>query len=414
MRPAVCVLSYWWRNVCEINIRATYAERGHDTALVNPAPRFQEGPGSLMQWSVLRRSAANHYRPAGRPSSGHLRRVWLAALMLTLGLTGVVQAAATVPAHATSACASTAFDDTFTSDRALSSCWQTGTPLISSFAAKIGGTSTPPQLSFFGGMNMAGAAGVNQFSAVQSAAAYSAPFTFSVTALPLGDGDMAFSFGSGVGIYLVNSSLSQAFSVEGNFNPDAGSDYGIWANDGLTADGTGKDVYARPTALNPYEITMSVDSSGNATVSVTIPFESGTGTQYSIGNVGTGPFYLMLGQDEGTPNAKVLADQASSPESANLTEWESAKLNYCSTTALADDFSADQALSNCWETGTQEIGTVASDLGDSAVPLQLRFGNNFGPQYGNYLDMQGADSNNQFGAIQSANAYQAPFQFDTT
>jgi Bacterial Ig-like domain (group 3) len=334
--------------------------------------------------------------------------------MVTLGLTGVVQAAATVPAHATSACASTAFDDTFTSDRALSSCWQTGTPLISSFAAKIGGTSTPPQLSFFGGMNMAGAAGVNQFSAVQSAAAYSAPFTFSVTALPLGDGDMPFSFGSGVGIYLVNSSLSQAFSVEGNFNPDAGSDYGIWANDGLTADGTGKDVYARPTALNPYEITMSVDSSGNATVSVTIPFESGTGTQYSIGNVGTGPFYLMLGQDEGTPNAKVLADQASSPESANLTEWESAKLNYCSTTALADDFSADQALSNCWETGTQEIGTVASDLGDSAVPLQLRFGNNFGPQYGNYLDMQGADSNNQFGAIQSANAYQAPFQFDTT
>ncbi len=334
--------------------------------------------------------------------------------MVTLGLTGAVQATATAPAGATSACTSGAFDDTFSTDSSLSSCWQTGTPLISSFEAKIGATNTPPQLSFGSGMNMAGAAGINQFSAIQSVAAYSAPFTFSVTALPLGVADKPFSYGSSLGIYLVNSSLSQAFSVEGNFNPDAGSDYGIWANDGLTADGTGTDVYARPVTLNPYEITMSVDSSGNATVSVTVPYFPGTGTQYTIGNVGTGPFYLMLGQDEGTPDAQVLADQASFPESANLTNWESAKLNYCSTTALADDFSADQALSNCWETGTPVISTVASDLGDSAMPAKLRFGDSFGPEYGNYLDMQGTYSNNEFAAIQSANAYQAPFQFDAS
>ncbi len=262
---------------------------------------------------------------------------------------------------------------------------------------------------------MAGAAGVDQFSAIQSAAAYSAPFTFSVTALQLGaGGSEPFSYGSGLGIYLVNSSLSQAFSVEANFNPDANADYGVWANNGLTADGTGKDVYASPVSSNPYEITMSIDASGNASVSVAIPFQTGTGTQYEIGNVGTGPFYLLLGQDEGTPNAKVLMDQATFPESANLTDWESAELNYCSTAALADDFAADQALSNCWETGTHEISTVASDLGDNPVPVSLRFGNNFGPSFGDYLDMEGADSNNQFAAIQSANAYEAPFQFGTS
>ena len=130
--------------------------------------------------------------------------------------------------------------------------------------------------------------------------------------------------------------------------------------------------------------------------------------------MGTGPFYLVLGQDEGTPNAQVLADQASSPERANLTDWESAELNYCSTTALSDNFAADQGLSSCWETGTSEIGTVASALGDSVVPAQLRFGSIFGAEYGDYLDMEGAYTNNQFAAIQSANKYQAPFQFDAS
>ena len=280
---------------------------------------------------LSRRSATNHYRSSSRLHPQRLSRSFLAAIMVLIGLAGAVQAAATVPAGATSACTSAGFDDTFTTDSGLSSCWQTGTSLISNFEAKIGATDVAPQLSFGDGMEMAGAAGVDQFSAIQSAAAYSAPFTFSVTALQLGaGGSEPFSYGSGVGIYLVNSSLSQAFSVEANFNPDANADYGVWANNGLTADGTGKDVYASPVSSNPYEITMSIDASGNATVSVAIPFQTGTGTQYAIGNVGTGPFYLLLGQDEGTPNAKVLMDQATFPESANLTDWESAELNYCS------------------------------------------------------------------------------------
>ena len=375
-----------------------------------------KGLGALRQGSVERRRSAAKRRgcESWRPT-GNLGRAVLATLMVMVGLTSAVQAAATAPAGASSACTSAAFDDTFTTDTALSSCWQTGTPLISSFESKIGATNAAPQLSFGNGMEMSGAAGVNQFSAIQSVAAYSAPFTFSVTALQLGaGGDEPFSYGSGLGIYLVNSSLGQAFSAEANFNPDAGSNYGIWANNGLTADGTGTKVYASPSASNPYEITMSVDGSGNATVSVTIPFQGGTGAEYTIGNVGTGPFYLMLGQDEGTPNAQVLSDQATFPESANLTDWESAKLNYCSTTSLVDDFSADQALSNCWETGTSEIGTVASDLGDSAVPVRLQFGSSFGPSFGDYMDVEGTGGNNQLAAIQSAAAYQAPFQFDAS
>ena len=365
---------------------------------------------------LSRRSATNHYRSCSRLHPQRLSRSFLAAIMVLIGLAGAVQAAATVPAGATSACTSAGFDDTFTTDSGLSSCWQTGTSLISNFEAKIGATDVAPQLSFGDGMEMAGAAGVDQFSAIQSAAAYSAPFTFSVTALQLGaGGSEPFSYGSGLGIYLVNSSLSQAFSVEANFNPDAGT---LTTGSGPTTaspqTGRARTCTRARSSSNPYEITMSIDASGNATVSVAIPFQTGTGTQYTIGNVGTGPFYLLLGQDEGTPNAKVLMDQATFPESANLTDWESAELNYCSTTALADDFAADQALSNCWETGTPEISTVASDLGDNPVPVSLRFGNNFGPSFGDYLDMEGADSNNQFAAIQSANAYQAPFQFDTS
>jgi len=159
-------------------------------------------------------------------------------------------------------------------------------------------------------MRMIGAAGVNQFSAIQSVAAFSAPFTFSVTAGGVADGADAFSYGSALGIYLVNSSLSSAFSVEGNFNSDAGSDYGIFANDGLTADGQGTKIVTSPAAEGDnYDVTISVDASGNVTASAYVANkELPASTQYPVGNIGTGPFYLLLGQDEGTPNATSLVN----------------------------------------------------------------------------------------------------------
>ena len=125
-------------------------------------------------------------------------------------------------------------------------------------------------------------------------------------------------------------------------------------------------------------MTISVDASGNVTASAYVSNEDRQpGTQYPVGNIGTGPFYLLLGQDEGTPNAKVLADQSSFAEQANWVDWYSAEFSNCPTTSLADDFTADSSLPSCWVTGTQEIARrgvgVGRHIGAAFAPIWFRF-----------------------------------------
>ncbi len=368
------------------------------------------------------RFVASYRHSRGRQGPGQ-RPARAGAIVVVAGLIGIIQAIISSPAGAVTptGCTSSAFSDNFTQDSTLGNCWQTETPLISAVEAKIGAIDTPPQLAFQGGggMRMIGAAGVNQFSAIQSVAAFSAPFTFSVTAANVGAGADPFSYGSALGIYLVNSSLSSAFSVEGNFNPDAGSDYGIFANDHLTADGEGTEIVTSPQAEGDnYDVTISVDASGNVTASAFVANEDQqASTQYPVGNIGTGPFYLLLGQDEGTPNAQVLADQSSFPQDQNWTDWYSAELNNCPTTSLADDFTADSSLSSCWSTSGSAIADVASGLGDNnVVTPSLQFGYDFSAMFGNHMDMQGVggDNSNQFTGVQSVNEYAAPFEFDAS
>ena len=79
-------------------------------------------------------------------------------MLLVVGLSGVLEGVASAPAGATSACTSAGFYDDFQTESALSSCWETETPLISAIAAKIGAIEIPPQFNVSGGnLDMRGA-----------------------------------------------------------------------------------------------------------------------------------------------------------------------------------------------------------------------------------------------------------------
>ncbi|MHB1883626.1 MAG: hypothetical protein ACYCVV_01160 [Acidimicrobiales bacterium] len=266
--------------------------------------------------------------------NGHVRSAWRAPLrwraaglgraaasvLLGLGLLGalapVVQGLSSSAASATPGptCSATSFSDNFAADSALSgNCWQTETPLISSFEGAVGARDASPQLSFGGSyMQMQGAADEKQFSAVQSASAYSAPFTVKASATG------AQSYGNTIGLYLVNSSLSEAFSVEANLNPANTPYYGLWVGNSLTADPHGMELISNPSVNTQYDISMSIDSAGNGTVSV-----NGS-APYPVGQVGSGPFYLLLGQREGDPNQSIESEQDHAP---NVTDWYSASLS---------------------------------------------------------------------------------------
>ncbi len=96
---------------------------------------------------------------------------------------------------------------------------------------------------------------------------------------------------------------------------------------------------------------MTIDSAGNASVSLS-DVSDGTTIElgdFSVGNVGLGSFYVLLGQEEGSPK------QA---QYTGFTEagWFSADLSpdYCSpqgSGTFYDDFAADTSLnSDCWST----------------------------------------------------------------
>ena len=85
------------------------------------------------------------------------------------------------------------------------------------------------------------------------------------------------------------------------------------------------------------------------------------GTPHSVGHVGAGPFYVLLGQHEAVPS--------DTSGSANEANWFSASLNTTcgSTNGFSDDFAADTSLNmNCWQTGTPILSTIATDVGDAS------------------------------------------------
>ena len=126
------------------------------------------------------------------------------------------------PAAPSSTC--TPFSDQFQSG-ALSSDWQTDTPLVASVASDLGYTDEEPQLNFSeAGMDMQGAADNNEFTGIQSVTACSGPLSFEADVEPLESNGGPFV------IDLVSADQSQVLSVVGYANSEeAGAPYGIFA-----------------------------------------------------------------------------------------------------------------------------------------------------------------------------------------
>ena len=189
------------------------------------------------------------------------------------------------------------FTDSFASDSSLSSAWQANTPLVSSVASDLGATVETPQLTFGPtGMDMYGAAGQPQFTGIQSVASCSGPFTFETKV------DAVMTHGDTFVVDLVSADQSQALSVEANLDPINAPDYGIFASNTLSASSANVTVSTDPSLAGgkTYELKLSVDSSGNGTV--TLSGGGLTSVTVSVGHVGTGPFSVVLGQHE--PNSE--------------------------------------------------------------------------------------------------------------
>ena len=275
-----------------------------------------------------------------------------------------------LPASLTS-CPSSSFNDNFATDTALSDCWQTGTPLLSDIAsvegASVGASvqGVSPRLSFNTQyMDMQGATTSERFTGIQSANAYSAPLQLQTSVAGLE------AHGNPFMIYLVNANGSKGFTVDGN--PDSANTpyYGLWGSAGVGANENNTPLLVPndPREDVDYTITMSVDSAGNGTVTVGSSGESSTTT--SLGNIGTtaGPFYVVLGQWEGSPAVGGGPNEAA---------WYSASLNGNSgngtVSATLSPSSPDVAGVETVPTSAvpaSSVGGASSGLGDAAsAPL---------------------------------------------
>lgn len=195
---------------------------------------------------------------------------------------------------AISALSQTQLTDDFTKDTTLnSSLWSTGTTLLKTDANGNNSTLIQPTLSFSGaGMSMSGTTGISQITGIQSNRTFTPPFT--VTSTVMG----TLSNGNTFLVNLVNSNFKQYVQVAGNLNPNnvgAFHYYGI----NITSSASSGVLYANPSVNVPYTVVMTIGTTGTANVEV---FSSGTlqGFQNDIA-IGTGPFYLILGQFEGLP-----------------------------------------------------------------------------------------------------------------
>jgi hypothetical protein len=128
-----------------------------------------------------------------------------------------------------------------------------------------------------------------QTTGMQSLKAFSAPFTATIFAAPVqGQADP-------IEIFLASADLSQYLTVSVNFNPTY---EGIWVDatnlGALWQLGEQFSPQITPTYNAMYEFIISVDASGNATV--TVEAQGNVLGTLSNPQPGKGPFYVVLGQ----------------------------------------------------------------------------------------------------------------------
>jgi hypothetical protein len=190
--------------------------------------------------------------------------------------------------------------DNFTSDTSLNpNLWVTQSSILTSLARASSSPSSTllnPTLSFgSSGMQMSGVNADYQLTGIQSLPSFTPPFSINTTVM----GTVAH--GNPFYVYLVNSNLTDYFSLAGNLNPSSGVP-GFWIDYPTAASlsSLGISIYSNPTIDIWYTVEMAVDTNGNGACAITangnlLVSESGF-------SVGTGPFYLVLAQREGLPD----------------------------------------------------------------------------------------------------------------
>jgi hypothetical protein len=195
----------------------------------------------------------------------------------------------------------TLLTDTFSEDSTLNtSLWSTNTSFLKSLANNtsflIGSTYEQAALAFTStGMNMTGVSANYQFTGVQSNLSFTPPFSVQATVEGVVDYGIAFE------LYVVNGDLTQYVSLSANLAPNSGY-YGMNFNTGcLCDDGFGGTTLWNGNVGIWYAVTISFDSNGYS--EVTLTDIDGNRLNYTVPfYVGTGPFYVVLAQRQGTPN----------------------------------------------------------------------------------------------------------------
>ena len=245
------------------------------------------------------------------------RQVILVAVVLLLALASLGAAAGASPAVQTSL-----FSDNFTHDSVLNSTlWEINGPEGLNFSAENCPSCTviPLAPSFSSlGMEIAAANASSVIGTIQSIGSLSPPFTVSTAVEGTVSDGHPFVFG------VISSDVTSGVQITGNLNPNDCSNetncgnpatcgtpanasigpnqcyYGIYARIG-----TGGSHWTKTPALNlspsvdvVYTLQISVDSSGLAQFNVS---QGGQVIGASSGQVGQGPFYIILAQSEGAP-----------------------------------------------------------------------------------------------------------------
>jgi len=188
------------------------------------------------------------------------------------------------------------FIDNFSHEVSLdTSLWTTESDLLRRVASvgeggnqcfSLANSFMQPALNFGpNGMQMSGANAWQQFTGIQSLKTLVPPFTLRTTVKATVANGNAFE------IFLVSSDSTQWFSLYGNVNPSN------WPNHGINL---GCDLFYARTAVG---ISYTIDVSANVDGIFSVSLSSGSVAlaKKSL-HIGTGPFYLVLGQGEGWPN----------------------------------------------------------------------------------------------------------------
>jgi hypothetical protein len=261
-----------------------------------------------------------------RPRPLRLVMVVFATLLLVASAFGILT---TSPPLVRGSSSSVLHDD-FTRDSVLnSSLWQVNGPVGTVLGPDDAGITIVPLVPAFSsnGMEIAQINASQEVGTIESLNSFTPPFTATATV------EAIVSNGHTFGLAIASANASSGVLVYGNVNPtncsnlvDCGnpSTCGTSANSGIppnqcyygidakigSGGGSWKHIaklYLTPSANVTYTLQISVDPSGNAQFGVS---QGGLGLGVSSAQIGTGPFYVIMEQAEGSPVAHPGSNQA--------------------------------------------------------------------------------------------------------